>query len=155
MSRVIHQQSGEPGNPYEAWSGCWHSYNKAYRHKQLLNGPGWLYAIRRKSDSAIKLGISSKPSARLSAIRGYSPFSRHGKDEFSMLFRVRVQDMLASERLVHRQMEAFRIEGEWFALDSHQAREVLEQFGPVPYQIAEYRNKNAPATWVTNKGDAA
>src|SRR3982750_1238451 len=77
----------EPNNPYPEWSGCWMAFNNAAHRERLLSGPGYLYAIERESDHAIKIGMSHKPRERFIGFRS-SYEARH--DRYSLLWIVPV-----------------------------------------------------------------
>jgi hypothetical protein len=88
---------GEGGNPKLT-----HGYNK----------PGYLYAVRRASDGAIKIGIAINPINRLYKLR-----QQHKPDALEMLDCIQVEDMGMSEMKAHEKLASKRISSEWFTLN--------------------------------------
>jgi hypothetical protein len=76
------------------------------------NAPGFLYAVRRESDGATKIGIAINPVNRLNKLRyACKP------DVLEMIACLQVEDMGKAEAEAHESMASKQILGEWFALD--------------------------------------
>ncbi len=78
------------------------------------NLPGFLYLMRRDSDSAIKIGISLDPKSRLWKTR-----SNVQGDQIVLLATFPVNNMGTVEKALHVRFESKRVIGEWFALDAN------------------------------------
>lgn len=74
------------------------------------NKPGFLYAMQRASDGAIKIGISQSPQKRLYKIRYQQ------KQPVEMLAFSHVDDMGVAEARMHERF-ADKKDGEWFVLN--------------------------------------
>lgn len=86
---------------------------------------GFMYAIQRKSDGAIKIGISAKPRQRLCTIR-----CTRSEDQFRLVATVPVSSMRETEKLAHRALSGWRVEFEWFRIDVDSAMAFLGAIGP-------------------------
>lgn len=75
------------------------------------NRPGYVYAIRRESDGATKVGIALNPTNRLYKIR-----QQHRGDDVSLVNAWFVQDMGGEEARVHGLFQQKKVIGEWFSL---------------------------------------
>ena len=101
-------------NPYAAWTPLWHGWNKAAKRRATIErGNGWIYAIRRGSDGAVKIGFSISPERRICSIRREE---WRQPDSFSIVSSVRVGDMVLAERSAHARLSHRQVSGEWFAL---------------------------------------
>lgn len=74
------------------------------------NKEGFVYAMRRSSDGAVKIGISQDPAKRLYKVRAQFP-----ADEIKVIGKAYVQDMGAKEQDLHT-LFASKKSGEWFSL---------------------------------------
>jgi hypothetical protein len=75
------------------------------------NAKGFIYFIQGKCGGAIKIGFSIKPEERLKALQtGYPD---------TLLILSMVPGSEATERAIHKELEAFRMNGEWFRPDDH------------------------------------
>ena len=129
----------EPNNPYPEWSGCWMAFNNAAHRERLLSGPGYLYAIERESDHAIKIGMSHKPRERFIGFRS-SYEARH--DRYSLLWIVPVGHMLDAEKSAHCKLQPQRMSknSEWFRISRAVALVTLEQLGDPVYIGRPFEN---------------
>jgi hypothetical protein len=73
------------------------------------NIPGYVYAMRRASDGAVKIGVSSNPTSRLYKIRYQL------KENIELLATQKVERMGEAEAEFHRQYAHCK-HGEWFTL---------------------------------------
>lgn len=126
---------GEPDNPYQSHSGMWHWFNSCAEQDRLRNGEGYLYATQRQSDSAIKIGRSYRPWTRFISFRAEA---KNRGDLFRLLWVVKVDEMLESERDAHRRLRPWRIEGEWFDISRENAGRILAVFGEPQFIGVEY-----------------
>lgn len=83
------------------------------------NVPGFVYAMRRASDGAIKIGISAQPEKRRYQVGRQFPGVA-----IALLAKRYVDDMGAAEGRLHA-LYAHRASGEWFSLDANETRELL------------------------------
>jgi hypothetical protein len=74
------------------------------------NRPGFVYAIQRASDKAVKIGVSTSPQTRLYKIRN------HQKCDCEMLAFLAVEDMGKKEAELHSKFRPSGHSGEWFEL---------------------------------------
>lgn len=82
----------------------------------------YLYVIGRV-DGPVKVGISSTPGARLSAIQTGCPFA------IELIFAVKFPDRvhaLKHEQIFHEVHDQKRLHGEWFRLEADLAIESIE-----------------------------
>lgn len=114
-----------PINPYPIGSGCWHSFNRSIDRQRLFAGVGYLYAIQRESDHAIKIGMSADPHTRLNGIRS-AWHNRH--DRYRLLFTTKVRAMQETERSAHALLRPYRIYREWFVISIPDAWFLLTRF---------------------------
>lgn len=77
---------------------------------QGYNRPGYVYLVRRDSDGAVKIGISTDPAKRLYKIR-----QQHQSDFLTLLDSAFVADMGRAEAELHARLSHCG-NGEWFAL---------------------------------------
>ena len=77
------------------------------------NVPGYVYAMERSSDGAVKIGISTNPAKRLYRVRQQFPTC-----SVELLAAMHTDDMGATEAALHLEYAAYLIggDGEWFAL---------------------------------------
>lgn len=87
-----------------------------------MSKPSFIYVIGRE-EGPVKVGITSSPGARLSAIQTGCPFPV--KLHHCVLMRDRDHALL-HERTFHEVYKADRLAGEWFNLDADLAREGLD-----------------------------
>lgn len=73
--------------------------------------PGFVYAVRRESDGAVKIGIATNVENRLRKLR----YSAKG-DTLTLKGQVAVPNMGAEEERLHKQYAPYCIGGEWFKL---------------------------------------
>ena len=86
------------------------------------NVPGFVYAMRRSGDGAIKIGIATQPSNRLYRVRRRFP-----DQVVDLLAAMHTEDMGATEAALHRKYAQHSIAGgEWFALPSDLENELLD-----------------------------
>lgn len=81
---------------------------------KLTNGyakPGYVYAIGRRADGAVKLGVSVNPRNRIKKIRAQF----RGQD-LAILGSIWTEDMGSLERSLHETLAAKSAGGEWFHL---------------------------------------
>jgi hypothetical protein len=83
------------------------------------NAPGFVYAMRRASDGAVKIGISVDPNKRLYKIK-----QQFKGDNISILATHYVENMGARESQLHA-MFAHRKTGEWFGLNDDELKNLL------------------------------
>jgi hypothetical protein len=83
------------------------------------NVPGFVYAVQRASDGAVKIGISVNPSKRLYKLRYENKL-----DSLEMLSTMHTQDMGATESALHKRY-AHCGSGEWFSLSGEELGELL------------------------------
>lgn len=95
--RCIRKEAGSLGGNPKLTTG----YNKS----------GFLYAMRRDSDMAVKIGIASNVINRLYKIR-----TENKPDFIELLDTIAVDDMGTAEAEAHKKMSDKRIMGEWFIL---------------------------------------
>ncbi len=74
------------------------------------NKPGYVYAMLRSSDGAVKIAISQDPSKRLYKIKAQYP-----KDEISVIGKLFVANMGSVEAALHSEFQHCK-SGEWFGL---------------------------------------
>lgn len=84
------------------------------------NKPGFVYAMLRASDGAVKIGISQDPPKRLYKIR-----AQFSGDEITIIGKNYVQDMGATEAELHKIFQSKK-SGEWFALDEKEVKLLLD-----------------------------
>jgi hypothetical protein len=87
------------------------------------NKPGYVYAMLRQSDGAIKIGASTKPKQRIYRIRLQFP-----GDQITMLGQSRVDDMGTEEGRLH-QVFAGKASGEWFTLSGQEVTQLIGHLG--------------------------
>jgi hypothetical protein len=87
------------------------------------NKPGYVYAMLRQSDGAIKIGASTKPKQRIYRIRLQFP-----GDQITMLGQLRVDDMGTEEGRLH-QVFAGKASGEWFTLSGQEVTQLIGHLG--------------------------
>lgn len=92
--------------------------------KAGYNAPGFVYAIRRASDNAVKIGIAVNVTNRFNKIR-YSDKS----DTFTLLATMPTTDMGTTEAALHTRYEKYRVIGEWFNLPPNILTELLTHMG--------------------------
>jgi len=78
---------------------------------EKYNETGFVYALRRKSDNAVKIGIALNVENRVRKIR-YA----HKGDVLTLMGVVQTQDMGATEKEIHAHWQEYCIGGEWFAI---------------------------------------
>lgn len=83
------------------------------------NKPGFVYAMLRKSDSHVKIGISQDPAKRLYKVRAQYPGV-----EISVIGKRYVEDMGAEEASLHATFAHCK-DGEWFALSETERSTLL------------------------------
>lgn len=88
------------------------------------NKPGFVYAIRRDSDGAVKIGIAVNVENRFRKIK-YGDKS----DEFTLMGQMAVQDMGSTEANLHKEYECHCVEGEWFDLPANKLESLLTLMG--------------------------
>ena len=84
------------------------------------NKPGFVYAMLRASDGAVKIGISQDPAKRLYKVRAQYP-----ETEITVLQKLYVEDMGKEEALLH-DLFSQKKSGEWFCLDEGELSTLLE-----------------------------
>lgn len=84
------------------------------------NKPGFVYAMLRSSDGAVKVGISQDPSKRLYKIRAQFP-----GDEITVLAKLWVEDMGATEAGIHSFFSSKK-DGEWLSLNAQEIALLLD-----------------------------
>ena len=83
------------------------------------NEPGFIYAMQRSGDGAIKIGISKHPTKRAYRIRQQYP-----NEVITLLAQLHVDDMGAREKELHRLYSHCK-DGEWFSLSENERVELL------------------------------
>lgn len=86
------------------------------------NKPGFIYAFRRESDGAIKIGISANPQKRLYRVR-----ENYRGDQIGILYTAPVDDMGGTEAFLHDKFKRGKT-GEWFAMNQGEERELRDWF---------------------------
>jgi hypothetical protein len=88
--------------------------------------PGFVYAMLRHGDRAIKIGLSGNPQKRLIDVMSYKANGR-----VSVLAQVRVSCMACSEAELHDLLQEFRLPPtqftgtEWFRISEDTAKDAL------------------------------
>lgn len=83
------------------------------------NKPGFVYAMLRQSDAAVKIGISQDPAKRLYKVRAQYPGV-----QIDVIGKAYVEDMGSTEASLH-QLYTHCKSGEWFALSENEREELL------------------------------
>jgi len=83
------------------------------------NKPGFVYAMLRANDGAVKIGISQDPAKRLYKVRTQYPGI-----EINVIGKLYVEDMGASEAALHERFSHCK-DGEWFALTDAERSNLL------------------------------
>ncbi|MFM0439265.1 GIY-YIG nuclease family protein [Paraburkholderia strydomiana] len=83
------------------------------------NKPGFVYAMLRQSDGAVKIGISQDPSKRLYKVRAQYP-----SVQIDVIGKAYVDDMGSTEAALHQTYSHCK-NGEWFALTGSEREELL------------------------------
>ncbi len=83
------------------------------------NAPGFVYAIQRASDGAVKIGISVNPTKRLYKLR-----YENKTQSLEMLAFIRVDDMGKEEALLHDKYKHCA-SGEWFSMTAVEVSELI------------------------------
>jgi hypothetical protein len=84
------------------------------------NKPGFVYAMRRDTDGAVKIGISQEPAKRLYKVRAQYP-----EAVITVIGKRYVEDMGAEEANLHQLFRAKK-SGEWFSLDDREVAALLD-----------------------------
>jgi hypothetical protein len=87
------------------------------------NVPGFVYLMGRRSDNAVKIGISKSPAKRLYRIRCQFP-----GDEITLLTQEYVPDMGKAEGQLHAANAQWR-DGEWFHLPDDRRAHLCSHLG--------------------------
>lgn len=70
---------------------------------------GWVYFIEAAEAGSIKIGVTrGEPSERLSALQTGNSYG------LQLLYAVYCRDPFAAERELHKALDLYRLEGEWF-----------------------------------------
>jgi hypothetical protein len=83
------------------------------------NKPGFVYAMRRDTDNAVKIGISQEPAKRLYKIRAQFPDA-----VITLIGKCYVEDMGTEEARLH-QLFLAKKSGDWFSLDDRDLATLL------------------------------
>ncbi len=99
------------------------------------NLPGKIYAIKRASDGAIKIGISASPTKRIYRIR-----QQFKDDELTMMVVGDVEDMGLAEASAHRYFRSERVEGEaeWFSLSGPSEEDLIGSIKLKRFPLADH-----------------
>lgn len=73
----------------------------------------YIYVIADEENGVCKIGISNNPSKRLSVIQTHYPF------ELKILFSILVENPQKVEKYLHKALDDFRLNGEWFYIDAY------------------------------------
>lgn len=84
------------------------------------NEPGFVYAMERRSDGAVKIGISKSPEKRRYRVERQFP-----GDEVLLLAKCWVSDMGDAESRLHQRFVHCHKSGEWFRLPPKERDELL------------------------------
>ena len=85
----------------------------------LYNKPGYIYAVKRENDGAVKIGIALNPENRINKIRYKERIS------LEILLTQFVDDMGKTEHEIHEKYINEKIIGEWFNLSQAQVNDLI------------------------------
>lgn len=86
--------------------------------------PGFVYAIRRASDNAIKIGIAQNVTNRFNKIK-----STHKGDDLTLIGVMPSQDMGQDEAALHQEFKGCCIMGEWFKIEGNNLEKLFTLMG--------------------------
>jgi len=113
--RCRHQTTPE----YRAKSRKYYRNVVAPRRRQLQKPqPGFVYVLQ--SGPYYKIGISKEPSRRLAEIRPRLPFP------IELLHLIRTDNMIGTERFMHKSLNHCRLNGEWFRPSSEELKSLID-----------------------------
>lgn len=83
---------------------------------------GWVYVISNPAWEAVKIGKSINVKERLKEMQTYCPIRGFKVEHY--IYSVRALEV---ERQVHKNLEKYRLKGEWFAVSAEEARKEIKR----------------------------
>lgn len=114
--RLSHHDPGSMAIvPSSVWDVITDTYNVAVKHKDK----GCVYFLHAKEVGLVKIGYSINPlSKRMGAVHSHCPY------DLELLGVVRVPNGITSERKLHKELQKFRHNREWFRYEEELAAKI-------------------------------
>ncbi len=86
-------------------------------------GKGYVYCIKHKGLTPLKIGITKSPQGRLKQLETCAPYG------VEVVFCFLTESPEKYESIIHRELKEYRLKGEWFEIDEFQLMFVFKKYG--------------------------